>query len=41
MPHALILSNKVEAKKELDTALTKKPDREEEAKIRDLMAKLG
>jgi tetratricopeptide (TPR) repeat protein len=33
--------NKVEAKRELDTALTKKPDREEEAKIRELMAKLG
>jgi predicted Zn-dependent protease len=33
--------NKVEAKKELEMALRSKPDREEEAKIKELIAKLG
>ncbi len=33
--------NKVEAKKEFETALRSKPDRGEEVKIKELMAKLG
>jgi hypothetical protein len=33
--------DKVSAKRELEAALRAKPQKEEEAKIRDLMAKLG
>jgi Tfp pilus assembly protein PilF len=33
--------DKVSAKKELETALRSKPQKDEEGKIRDLMAKIG